>query len=86
MERAKLKEKAVMEKCERIVKLKVGGMSCGGCVKAVERALKSTAGVADAVVDLAAGSAEIKLADMSLDPNRLVLAVKAAGYEARLIE
>ena len=83
---AKLKEKAVMEKNERTIRLKVGGMSCGGCAKAVERALRSTAGVADAIVDLASGSAEIKLTDMSLDPYRLVLAVKAAGYDARLIE
>ena len=86
MEIARLKEKAVMEKNEHTVKLKVTGMSCGGCVKAVEKALKGTAGVADAIVDLASGSAEVKLTDMSLDPNRLILAVKTAGYDARLVE
>lgn len=62
------------------VTLKVGGMSCGHCVKAVEQALRSVEGVQ--LEQLAIGSATV-----SFDPTRttvgaLIDAVADAGYEA----
>lgn len=62
------------------VTLKVDGMSCGHCVKAVEKALRSVEGVS--LEQLAIGSATV-----SFDPTRttvgaLIDAVSDAGYEA----
>ena len=41
------------------VTLKVGGMTCGGCVASVERVLKATPGVAAVKVQLSPGIAEV---------------------------
>ena len=64
------------------VTLNVDGMTCGGCVASVTRVLKSTPGVSDAVVELAA-----KRATVTFDPARtsvpaLKSAIDAAGYAA----
>jgi copper chaperone CopZ len=52
-------------------RLEVTGMTCGHCVAKVEEALKGVDGVWGAFVDLA-------------QPESLVAAVKAAGYEAQV--
>ncbi|MDR1177441.1 MAG: copper ion binding protein [Spirochaetaceae bacterium] len=61
--------------------LKVNGMSCEHCVKAVTRAAESLAGVKKAAVDLKGGTVALEY-----DPGKTALdAVKAAiadqGYE-----
>jgi len=66
------------------VKLRVTGMSCGHCQAKVERALKSTAGVYSAVVDLGSGEADIDFEDDSVTTGQLVAAVEHAGYKAKL--
>ena len=38
---------------------RVSGMTCGGCAKHVEKALRSVAGVTSVVVDVAKGTATI---------------------------
>lgn len=63
------------------ISFKVEGMSCSHCKAAVEKALKSTQGVEDAVADLSA-----KLVKVSYDPGKvsrdvLVRAIQDAGYE-----
>lgn len=63
------------------VTLKVDGMSCGHCVKAVEKALTTVQGVS--LEQLAIGSATV-----SFDPTRttvgaLIDAVADAGYDAQ---
>ena len=59
--------------------LSIGGMSCAGCVTAVEDALQNVPGVAGASVNFAEHSAEVNGA---VDVERLIDAVEAAGYEA----
>src|SRR2546428_13845881 len=66
------------------LKLRVSGMSCGHCQAKVEAALKTTAGVYSAIVDLQAGEAEIDFNDDSVTTQQLVAAVERAGYRARL--
>src|SRR3989454_11718315 len=66
------------------LKLRVSGMSCGHCQAKVEQALKTTAGVYSAIVDLQAGEAEIDFNDDSVTTQQLVAAVERAGYRARL--
>lgn len=57
---------------------RITGMTCGGCAKHVEKALRSVEGVTNVVVDLAAGTANV-----SGDAPFTALAgsVAAAGYE-----
>lgn len=62
--------------------LKIEGMTCGGCVRAVENALGRVPGVSAVQVDLAAGSARVEAPGG--EGPALVEAVEAAGYDARL--
>ena len=58
--------------------VKVGGMTCGGCVASVTRVLKATPGVDDAVVRLDSASAMV-----TFDPARTSLpALKSAIVDA----
>ena len=66
------------------IKLRVSGMTCSHCQAKVEKALKGTAGVYSAVVDLRSGEAEIDFEDDRATPGQLVAAVERAGYGARL--
>jgi len=64
------------------VSLEVSGMSCGHCVAAVEKALKSVHGVDVTKV-------EVGKATVSLDPEiasveEVLEAVEDAGYEAQV--
>jgi Cu+-exporting ATPase len=59
----------------RRVVLKINGMHCAGCSNAVERALKNTAGVENAVVNLTTGQAVISLANAATTVDDLVKVV-----------
>lgn len=63
--------------------LKIEGMTCGGCVRSVEKALGSVGGLKAAKVDLAMGEAVVET-ENGADPARFVAAVEDAGYDARL--
>ncbi len=60
--------------------LKVTGMTCGGCISNVTKALKGVNGVSDVNVSLAAGEATVKYDERLTSPEQLKLAVKDAGY------
>jgi copper chaperone len=66
------------------IKLRVTGMTCGHCQAKVEKALRGTAGVYSAVVDLRAGEAEVDFEDDSVTTAVLVAAVERVGYKAKL--
>ena len=66
------------------IKLRVTGMTCGHCQAKVERALKGTAGVYCAIVDLQLGEAEIDFEDDAATTAHLIAAVEHAGYGAKL--
>ena len=61
--------------------LKITGMSCGHCVKAVEKALSAVPGVEAAQVDLAQGRATVQGA---ANPQTLIAAVQEEGYSAQV--
>lgn len=61
--------------------LGVDGMSCGGCVVSVERALERVAGVTRARADLARHEAVVEGA--KLDRAALEQALQDAGYDVR---
>lgn len=61
------------------IDIKISGMSCQHCVRAVTQAIESVAGVESVVVDLALGQARVM---GPVDTDALIAAVTAAGYEA----
>lgn len=65
------------------LRLSILGMRCAGCVGAVETALSEVEGVAEVAVNFADHSAQVK---GDVDPDALTKAVKAAGYDAAVME
>ena len=59
--------------------LKVDGVTCGACVTAVTRALKSVEGVKDVAVSLTPGEARIQFDESTTSPEHLRMTVKKAG-------
>ncbi|MGR9088293.1 MAG: heavy metal translocating P-type ATPase [Gammaproteobacteria bacterium] len=64
------------------LRLSILGMSCAGCVSAVEGALSKVAGVTSVSVNFADHSA---LVIGHADPDRLIQSVKDAGYDAAVM-
>jgi len=64
--------------------LPVLGMTCASCQHHVEEALRSTAGVASARVDLMAHRASVVFDPALAQPQQLVDAIRGAGYDAVL--
>jgi Cu+-exporting ATPase len=64
--------------------LAVEGMHCASCVSTIETALADVPGVAEASVNLATGRANVR--GENLDPERMIEAVRASGYDARVSE
>ena len=64
------------------VVIKVGGMSCQGCVKSVTGALTAVPGVAAAEVSLERGEAKVAFDPAQVDVTRLRQAVDDAGFDA----
>jgi Cu+-exporting ATPase len=63
--------------------LRIVGMTCGGCVNSVEKALRGVAGVASAQVNLMTESAAVTV-DNGMQPSALIAAVRTAGYDAEV--
>lgn len=61
--------------------LKVTGMSCGHCVKAVEKALGALPGVEAVQVSLEEGKATVQ---GNADTQAMIAAVKEEGYGAEV--
>ena len=60
--------------------LEVKGMTCGGCVRSVERVLKAITGVTEVEVILADGMVRVK-SDDSQEFAQFKQAIEDAGYE-----
>ena len=58
----------------------VTGMTCGGCITTVTRALKATTGVGDVKVSLSSGEATVHYDERLTSPDQLKSAVTKAGY------
>ena len=64
------------------VVIKVGGMSCQGCVKNVTGVLQALPGVAGVEVSLDAGQARVAYDAQQVDVTRLRTAIEDAGFDA----
>jgi copper chaperone len=62
--------------------LKVGGMTCGGCVGSVARVLQAVPGVEKAEVSLEKGEARVVFDPATASLAQLRGAIDNAGYEA----
>jgi copper chaperone len=62
--------------------LKVSGMSCGGCVKSVTKALTELPGVAKAEVILQPGEARVEFDPAQVTRDAMKQAIDDAGFEA----
>lgn len=66
----------------RTTTLDVKGMTCAACPLTVRKILRRVPGVADATVDLRAGTAEITFDPDRVQPDALAKAVTGAGFPA----
>ncbi|PKO89429.1 MAG: hypothetical protein CVU16_12140 [Betaproteobacteria bacterium HGW-Betaproteobacteria-10] len=62
--------------------IKVGGMSCQGCVKNITDVLSSMAGVNSAEVSLDAGVAKLSYDPQQVSRAALLAAIEDAGFDA----
>ena len=62
--------------------IKVGGMSCQGCVKNIGGVLSAMPGVASADVSLEAAEARVSLDPQQVTRSALVAAIEDAGFDA----
>ena len=62
--------------------LKIGGMTCGGCVANVEKILRGIDGVERADVSLDEGLARVRFDAQRTSVAELVDAVEDAGFDA----
>ena len=62
--------------------IKVGGMSCQGCVRNVTGVLRALPGVGDVEVSLDAGQARVAYDAQQVDVARLRAAIEDAGFDA----
>lgn len=63
------------------INLSITGMTCGNCVKHVEKALKGVEGVQEVEVDLTAGAARV-MGDFSKGAAPLIEVLSEEGYPA----
>jgi copper chaperone len=60
----------------------VEGMSCGGCVASVTRAIKQLGGVQNVDVSLQKKAATVDYDSSALNSTAIIAAIEAAGFEA----
>ena len=59
----------------------IHGMTCGGCVASVTKAMQQVAGVQQVKVSLSPGKAEVTFDDSVADEAALRAAVQGAGFD-----
>jgi copper chaperone len=62
--------------------LKIGGMTCQGCVCSVTKKLSGVDGVASAEVNLEAAKATVQYDETRATPAQLISAVQQIGFQA----
>ena len=65
--------------------LKIDGMTCGGCVKSVQRVLNELAGMKQAEVSLNPAQAVITFSPVEISISTVIEAIEDAGFEAEVI-
>jgi sulfite exporter TauE/SafE/copper chaperone CopZ len=60
--------------------IRIGGMTCLSCQKRIRKKLKSLAGIEDAEVDYAAGTAKVTYDEATIDLAAITGAIESLGY------
>jgi copper chaperone CopZ len=68
------------------IELEIKGMHCPSCTMLVKEALTDTKGVKDASVDLKKEKATVNFDEKVTDEKKLIAAIKAEGYEAKIMK
>lgn len=63
------------------ITLPIKGMHCASCVMKIEKKLKSTEGVADAMVNIANEKATVTFDESKLDEQKIKQAIRETGYD-----
>ena len=64
-------------------RIKVEGMTCGGCVASVKRALQRIDGVSNVEVSLDQAQASVDYDPVLVNESQLRTAIEDAGFDAR---
>ncbi len=64
------------------LKIKVGGMTCGGCVASVRRVVQDLPGVASVDVSLERGEATVRYEASVASSMQITKAIETAGFDA----
>ena len=69
-----------------MIELKVTGMTCGGCVNSVRRAVQRVIPDASPEIDLATGQfkLELRVADLDAVRANLIAVIEGAGFGAEV--
>ena len=70
----------------RIETMKISGMTCGGCVSNVTKALNAVDGVKEVAVSLNPGEARIEFDENTTASAQLRAAVQRAGYQVNVAD
>ena len=70
----------IIEENKKTLELKIGGMSCAACAKAVERVTKKLDGVENSSVNIATEKANIEYDSSKIKVSQIKLAIEKAGY------
>ena len=62
--------------------IRIGGMTCINCQNRIEKKLKSLAGIENAEVDYAAGTAKVTYDEAAIDLSSITGAIESLGYTA----
>ena len=62
------------------ITLKVQGMTCQHCVKAIEKSVGKLSGVAEVAVNLANGQVDVHMDERKVSEAELRAAIESAGY------
>ena len=63
------------------ITLKVQGMTCQHCVKAIEKSVGQLSGVAEVAVNLANGQVDVHMDERKVSEAELRVAIENAGYQ-----
>ena len=67
------------------IKIKIDGMTCGGCVSSVQKALQAGVGVEAISVSLEDGLAVVAYDESDCDVPAIVEAIEEAGFDTQLV-
>src|SRR5579863_9200306 len=68
------------------VAFEIEGMRCASCAQTIEGALAKAPGVEEASVNLTLARGRARFDPAATDPEKILAAVRGAGYEARAVD